>query len=157
MRIFNKKNTEKQANAKAQMGEAEIADLNKAMMDRCIPVAKEILKIIVDASLTIGDTVIPRNEQGQALPLEADNRPQEYKDAALKIQQLMLDHDLLWMERHMVFMLVKQPVEMLQNIVLTDLETSYQHGICRMFGIEVFGELSFKQIDKFLKADRPTA
>ena len=129
--------------------------LNDAMMQRGIPVAKEILKLIVEHDLSIGDQFIPRDQEGNALPMSDSSRPPEYKDVAIKVQQLMLDHNLLWMERHMVFMLVKQPMDMLQNIVLTDLEKTYQDGLCRMFGIEVLGELSLQMIDEFLKAKPP--
>lgn len=138
---------------KVKKGEQDEHDkLKQAMMDRCIPVAKKILQIIVEDGLELGDVVIPRDENGKVLPMSEQSRPAKYQEAAKKIQQAMLDANLLWMERHMVFMLVKQPMDMLQNIVLTDLETTYQRGICQMFGIEVFGELTFKQIDEFLKS-----
>lgn len=155
MPFLSKKNRKKQEDAKASMSDADRQAMHDAMMSRCVLVAKEILKLIVSDDLGIGDTMIQRDAEGNAVPMREDSRPQDYQDTAKKIQQLFLDHDLLWLERHMVFMLVKQPMDMLQNIVLTDLEKTYQDGICRMFGIEVFGELTFRQIDEALKKYHP--
>lgn len=134
--------------------EDDNAKLMAAMMTRCVPVAKAILRLIVEKDLKIGDRAIPRDGQGNVIPLAEGSRPPEYAEVAKEIQQIMLDNDLLWAERHMVFMLVRQPMDMLQNIVLTDLEATYQHGLCGLFGIEVFGELSLKMIDEFLKEQR---
>lgn len=126
-------------------------ELKEAMLSRCIPVAKRILRLIAADELPIGDVVIPRDASGRAMPMREGERPPEYQKAAKEIQQMMLDANLLWMERQMVFMLVKQPMDMLQNIVLTDLDSTFQHGLCKIFGVETFGEVTFKQVDEMLK------
>ena len=128
-------------------------NLHQEMMDRCIPVAKAILKIIVDTDLAIGEKLIPRDGEGNAVPLSRENRPEEYQAAARKVQELMLEKNLKWMERNMVFMLVKQPMDMLQNIVLTDLETTYQAALCNMFGVEILSDLDFQKINEFCKTN----
>lgn len=146
-----KMDIEKQLGAIEKSHQEDADKLHQMMMDRCIPVAKEVLKIIVDRDLEIGDKIIPRDPFGKAQKLNESNRPESYKEAAVEIQKLMLSHDLLWAERELIFMLVKQPMDMLQNIVLGDMETSYQRGICNLFGIEVLGEQSLSMIDQMLK------
>lgn len=151
MGIFNRKNAKKQLIAAQRSAEIDGDALNKAMLERCIPVAKKILKIIVERDLAIGETNVPRDEQGNMRRMAEADRPEAYKEAAKEIMQTMLDSNLLKMEWNFVFQLVRQPAEMLFNIVMTDMDASYNRGICKMFGIEVPAELSTKMIDDFLK------
>lgn len=123
--------------------------MHDEMMERCVPVAKKILKIIVDLDLSVGDKMIQRDQNGNVIPMKEGARPEGYVEAAKQIQELFLETNLKWMERHMIFMLVKQPMDMLQNIVLQDLETTYQESLCRMFGIRLLSDLDFKKINDF--------
>jgi hypothetical protein len=150
------KDLQKQADNKAKIQQDENARLYKEAMDRCVPVAKAVLKIIGEDGLQIGDVVIPRDQNGQPLPLAESNRPAEYVDAATRIQQLMLDANLKWSERHFIWMLVKQPMDMLQNIVLTDLDSTYQHALCKCFGVELLNDIDFKVVDSFVRKENDT-
>lgn len=147
------KNQEKQEKQQQQTD----AELHAEVMGRCIPVAKKILKIIVDRDLTLGDSIVTRDPQGRVLPMKQGERPEDYKEAALEIMQVMLDADIRWGERSLVFALVKQPMDMLSNIVTMDTDKTYQDAMCRMHGISIPMELSMQMVDAFCKQHQAKA
>jgi hypothetical protein len=131
--------------------EDEKNDLHAEMMARVVPVARAIIAMVADGTLPIGDDAIARDADGKPLPMGEANRPEAYKEAALRVMKLMLDADLKWAERHLLFQVVAQPSEILRNIVLTDLDKTFDRGLCKAFGVETFPDLSFKQVDAKLK------
>jgi hypothetical protein len=151
------KNVVKNQQKVEQKQQDERDQMYSAMKTRCIPVAKEILRMIVEDNLEIGDTMIQRDANGRAQPLQPGHAPDMYMDASRKIQDLMLKQNLLWAERHMVFMLVKQPYDMLESIVLNDLQKTFENGLCRVLAenvgadIQTIGEMSMEQIDGLFK------
>lgn len=152
-KLVSKKNMEKQMGTSEEIKRQEVDDLNQAMLARCIPIAKSIARMIVEDDLEMGDKLPGRraDQNGREVGIPPNERPEAYRKTAEKIMQAMLDANLLWAEKELVFQLLKQPYDLLQNIVLTDLQTSFSSGINRMFGIEVFSELTFQQIDEFVK------
>lgn len=125
-------------------------------LKRCIPIAQAIQKMIVEDDLEMGQ--LPghkRTPDGRELPIADQDRPEKYRTAAKKILQMFLDHDLLYAEKELVFQLLKQPYDMLQDIVLTDSARILNETLNGMMGITHHGELSFKKLDELTKKYHP--
>ena len=110
---------------------------HEEVLTRCIPVAQEILKVITDKNLGMGDIT--------------GTRPPEYLEAALAVQRILLEHDVKWGEKEFVFMLARQPLEMLHKIAMDDFQKTFETGTSRLYGVESFNELTMKVIDEKLK------
>lgn len=129
----NPVNLEKE-HQKAQQVEHEEA------MAKCIPVAREVLKIIHEEQLDMGDI------SDQA------TRPEKYVTASTRIRQLMIDSNLPWIDRHFVFQLALQPVDKLKDIVLSDLARSYEDGMTSLLGVGSFTTMTMGDMQKaFMK------
>ena len=115
---------------------------HEEVLARCIPVAQEILKVIVDKNLGMGDIT--------------GTRPPEYLEAALAVQRILLEHDVRWGEKEFVFMLARQPLEMLSKIVMDDFQKTFEAGTCKLYGVESFNDLTMGVIDGKLKGHAST-
>lgn len=132
----NPLNIQKEINAKQQaLNESQDQEHQKALA-KCIPIAREVLRIIHEDQLEIGD-------------ISADSvRPEKYVEASTKIRQLMIELDLTWIDRHFVFQLALQPVDKLKDIVLSDLAKSYEAGMTVLLGVESFTTMTMGDMQK---------
>lgn len=125
-------------------------------LERCLPIAQAIQKMIVEDELEMGN--LPGRQagpNGQPMPVKDGDRPEKYVEAAKKIIKLFVDNNLLYLERELVFQLLKQPYDMLQDIVLTDTTRILNETMNSMMGISHYGELTFQMIDALTKKHHP--
>ena len=123
---------------------------------RCLPIAQAIQKMIVEDGLEMGN--LPGRQMGpngQPVPLKEGDRPEKYIEAAKKILKMFVDNDLLWLERELVFQLLKQPYDMLQEIVMTDSSRILNETLNAIMGISHYGELTFQKLDALTKQYHP--
>lgn len=109
---------------------------HKEAMAKCIPIAREVLKIIHEEQLEMGDIS------------EATMRPEGYINASTRIRQFMIDSNLPWIDRHFVFQLALQPVDKLKDIILSDLGKSYEDGMTSLLGVESFSTMTMGDMQK---------
>lgn len=116
------------------------AELGKQVLAELVPVAQEVMKVIADASLPMGDIIQNQNE-----------RPEEYVRISRAVQEILLRHNIRWVDRHFVFQLVLQPFDLIKTIVLTDLERTFERKMSSIFGVGSFSEVDLQQLDSVFK------
>jgi len=126
---INKKQQQKQEKERDRLHEETLA--------RCIPIAKAINKIIVDRGLGMGDI--------------SNTRPAEYLEAAKEIQELLLKENIYWGEKEFIFQLARQPLDMLNNFVVTDLQKTFESKVSEFFGVDTYSEMKMQDIDNKFK------
>lgn len=144
------------------LGQDEAKRLNEEMLTRCVGVAKLIAKLIVDEDLQMGDIDGAKYDQQGKLDM-GSKLPEKYYEIAAKVQQAMLDANILFIERKLVFMLLRQPYDILQNLVTSGLEKTWDDGLNRILGSLVgkdefsHSDFTLKQMDELLKQYPPKA
>ena len=112
-------------------------DLSKERMDRCIPVAKEVMKLIAAHDGVMGDVT-------------QDQMDESYDGVAKSILQLYLDKNILVSEVNFINSLMQQiiggPLNIVSGAVNRQLKTAEQS----VFGKDL-PEVTFQELDVFLK------
>lgn len=116
------------------------AELSKQVLAELIPVAQEVLAVIAEANLPMGDIIQNQNE-----------RPEEYVKVSRAVQEILIRHNIRWVDRHFVFQLVLQPFDLVKTIVLTDLERTFERKMSSIFGVDSFSEVDLQQLDSVFK------
>ena len=93
---------------------------NKERLEECIPVAHEIIKIIADSGLSIGDTHARDNAQ--------------YEVVSKQILKLMLEKNLRYTDKDFIFQLILQPFDQVRQIVTKSLLKSLELAEEKAFG-----------------------
>lgn len=112
-------------------------DLTKERDDRCIPVAKEVLKMIAAADGFAGNT---KQELIQ----------QSYDQLAKDILQYYLDNNILVSEANFIGQLILQIINASMSIVSTSINTNLTNVQKMAFGKDI-NEVTFKELDDILK------
>lgn len=140
----------------ADAREAKDKATQDVLLGRCVPIARAIMKLMIDDELDMG--VLPsggRGPDGKPLPMDPTERPQKYRDAAAKVLGMFKDAGLKWEEKELVFQLLKQPFDLLSDIVITDSNRTLNRAIARMFetkfDVEFMSQMTFNQVDAFVK------
>lgn len=132
----NPLNVQKEIDAKQRALDESQNEEHKLAMAKCIPIAREIVRIAHEAELEMGD-------------ISAQNvRPESYVKASAKIRQMMIDTNLPWIDRHFVFQLALQPIDKIKDIVLSDLAKSYEDGMTALLGVESFSTMTMGEMQK---------
>ena len=110
--------------------------LNKERFERCVPIARKIIKLIAEADLPIGETHAHDNTK--------------YNSVAKEILAIMLKHEAKYVDKDFIFQLILQPFDQLKGIVFMSLGDSLDKAIDKKFGKD-FRELTLRDMDKILK------
>ena len=110
----------------------------KEALEQCIPIAQEILKVILEENIPFEN-------------LNDGKRPEEAQKANKRIQELMLEKDIEFQRRHLPFQLAMVPLEYLKSIVLADLEMTYEQYLTKLIGVETYADMKFSDLDKAIK------
>lgn len=126
--------------AKDQLKEEEKAKL-EAQKDlaKFIPIAKKLLKIVLEADLEIGQVDVVKE------------RSEAYAKVAKQIMELFLDENIRYVDKEFVFQLATQPLQLIQQVVMTDLGRSLKLAMASAMGVDSFDELDFKTMDRVWK------
>ena len=112
--------------------------LNKQRLSEVVPVAREVIKLVADSGLAIGDIHAHDNEK--------------YNSIAKQIIEIMLNKNIKYVDRAFLFQLVLQPFDQIREIVTVSLERSFNRALDKSFGKE-FGELRLSDVDLKIKGN----
>jgi len=108
-------------------------------LKKFVPIAKKILRIVVDADLDIGNVDI------------TSSRPEKYAECARQIMEVMLEADIRFVDKEFPFQLAMQPLTFVQRIVMLDLTKSYNLAQAAAMGCDELDEVTFKTLDTVWK------
>ena len=110
-------------------------DLNRERIAECVPIAKEILRVIVESNLKMG---------------EVDKGTDEYNEAAKKILQFMLDKNIKYVNNEFVFQLALQPLDMVRDLVTVSLKHSFDAALDKALG-NSYQDVTMEDLNRLLK------
>ena len=111
-------------------------DLTKERSKELIPVARGIVKLIVDADLNIGD--------------QHKDDATRYDNVTKQILELMLEKNVKYVDKDFLFQLVLQPFDIIKESVQLSLRKSFDRAIDKSLGKE-FREVRLDDLDKILR------
>jgi hypothetical protein len=98
--------------------EKDINKENQERLDRCSPIAQQILEMMAVEKLPIGEI---NDKQGRI----KDDVKTRYMDFASKILVLMLKSEIKYSERTFLFNLIQQILEQSREMVINSVERSF--------------------------------
>lgn len=98
--------------------------------ENCRPIAEEILRIIGEAKLPMGDI----SEAGGLMSKDAEAK---YAKVAEDILNVFLREDIDWHDREYVFKMALQAFENTRVKVTTSLEETYRAATSKLFGKDI--------------------
>jgi len=104
---------------------------------KCIPIAKEVLRLIAAYGGSIGD-------------VKQEDTVKEYEKLEISILKIYLDKELTSSEIDYVKQLVLQAVELPLNYVLASIVNSFDRATEKVWK-KPFAEVTFKDINKILE------
>lgn len=111
-------------------------DLTELTIKDLTPVVYEIIKIIADAKLPVGNVHAHDNSKFAIVSREVIGK--------------MLDGNVKYLDRNLLFQLVLQPFDGTREMVTKSLSESLIRAETKLFGKE-FSEVSLKDLDKIIK------
>ena len=114
--------------------------MHKERMERCVPVAQEVLKLIAgkEASAPLGDIV--------------DEDRKWYSEIGLEVIQLFLDRKVHFTDRTFIFQLAMQAIEQTRDAVTNSVELSFDKAMKKMWTKDM-DEVTMNDIDAVLKTE----
>lgn len=112
---------------------------NKQRLEECVPVAREVMKIIAESGLTIGDTHARDTDQ--------------YNAVGNQILKLMLEHNIKFADHEFVFQLALQPLDTLREIVVKSLKVKMDYAIDKALGKDYL-DIRLSDLDMVLRTDK---
>lgn len=116
--------------------EKQQRDLTKKRNKELIPVAKELIKLVAETSLPLGDIQ------------ESDHL--QYKYFAKEILAVLLRNNVRYTDRHFIFQLILQPFDVLKGLVIKSLEESFSLAVDKKFGKDI-ENFRLEDLDRILK------
>ncbi len=123
--------------------EKEADDLSQQSLDRCLPVAKAILKIIAENDVYLGDL---NDDKGEM----KENINECYMKVAKQVLDVMLTHNLRYMEREYCFQLAMVAFEQTKDKVMNSLSMSFENCNTKLFGKD-FMDVTLSDMDEILQ------
>lgn len=130
----NLNNMMKKQQEKADKAEKES---NNVMLEKLMPIAKEVLKLVYEADLPLGRIEDMQTEEAIA----------KFEEVERKVQQMFVEHNIRWVDKDMVFQLAAMPLDKLKSNTINTLYRSYEAIQCRQFGVSAFDDLRFQDLD----------
>ena len=120
-------------------GNGKPKDLTKERMKKMVPIARQVLEMIVDAELPMGDLHAHNNEKFNSL--------------AKNILQLMLENEVKYIDKDFLFQLCLQPIDMAKEVVLKSLKNSFDQLIEKALKKD-FLDVTLLDMDRILKENK---
>lgn len=121
---------------KEQAKEAE--RLTNERNERCVPVAKEALRYIVEADLSLGDKT-------------HEEMLKEYSPVVERLLQKMLDTNLPTRDINYIKQIMLEPIEKTCNLLFGSIDATLKEAAKRKWGKNE-SDLTLGEIDEFLKS-----
>jgi len=113
--------------------------LTKQRDNRCIPIAKEIIKKLAEYETPMGSFLTPEKTKQDYTPLAED------------ILKLLLEKDVLVGDVSFIFQLALQPYQFLKELVTDSVNDSITKAAEKFWGKEET-KVTMKELDKVLKS-----
>ena len=120
-------------------GNGSAKDLSKQRDKQLIPIVQEIIKIILEANLPVGE-------------LHANDNA-KFDHVAKQILTLMLEHKVKYVDKDYLFSLVLQPLNVVKETVDTSLKMSFDNVINKSLGKD-FREVTLEDMDRVLRFEK---
>ena len=120
-------------------GNGKPKDLTKERMKKMVPLARQVLEMIVEAELPMGDLHAHDNEKFNSL--------------AKNILQLMLENEVKYIDKDFLFQLCLQPIDMAKEVVLKSLKNSFDQLIEKALKKD-FLDVTLLDMDRILKENK---
>jgi hypothetical protein len=104
-----------------------------------VPIAQEILKIIGENNAYIGE-------------LSSTDREPLYKEINAKILDLLVEKDICFTDRNLIFDLVMEAYETVRSVIDNSLRLSYETACGKAFGVTSMEDIKLSTIDSVLKS-----
>jgi len=111
-------------------------------LDRCLPIAKEIMKMMLEAELPMGTF---NDKKGEILPEIQDI----YESFSAKVLAYMLNSGMNYMDKDFVFQLILQPFDKTREITLNAVNKSFEKAEEILFGKDIL-DVNFDDIHQLL-------
>jgi hypothetical protein len=111
-------------------------------LDRCLPVAEEIMKMVVESKLPMGTLGDKKGE------MKEDVR-ETYESFSAKVLAYMLNSNMHYMDKDFVFQLIFQPFEQVKNIVVNAVNRSFERSEEILFKKDIL-DIDFQDIHEIL-------
>ena len=122
-KLFKKKDKEK--------------DLTRERNEKVIPIAQDVLKLVADAALPMGDNVHAHDNV-------------KFDAVSKKILELLLEKDIKYVDTNFLFQLVLQPLEIIKETVVLSLKRSFDLAETKAMGKE-YREITLQDMDNLIK------
>lgn len=96
-------------------------DKTKEGLERCIPIAQEVIRIIARHKIKLGK-------------LSNEEKDKYYDPIAQEVLNLMIEKNLLYMEKDFVFQLALQALEETKNKVVNSLQITWENMLKKYLG-----------------------
>lgn len=111
--------------------------LHKERLDRCIPVARELIKLVASKADTIALGDVPQTHES-------------FDELALDILKLFLEKNVNWVDKEFIFQIALQPMTFAQNIAIDSLSRSWNTAVSGLFK-KNFAQLTMADVDEKLR------
>lgn len=116
----------------------EGAKLNQERLDRCIPIAKAINKVLQESDAFIGD-------------ISPEERLAKYKEIAGNVIEIMRLAEVRYVDMNFIFQLAAQPVDSTKDLVTTSVIHSFNMAEQKLMKKD-YMDLTLQDLDDILKA-----
>lgn len=111
-------------------------DLTKERMEKLLPIAKEVVRIIAGNNLPMGDN--------------KDLDIKRYDSVSKDVLQYMLDNEVKFSDKEFLFQLVLQPFDLVKETIFLSLKNNLDSAMNKVLKKD-FREITLKDIDVILK------
>lgn len=111
----------------------------KARIDKCIPIVNRIMEMMTEKQLPMGED------------FNADLK--EYKEISLEIITLMVDENMSFWDKELIFQLLQQRIDGVKSNVVNSIAKSFEIASAKLWGIDPM-YLTLQDIDKVMKANK---
>jgi len=129
------------ARKEAKKTEKAMEKAHEERLEKCVPVAREILKLVLSKvdSYPMGDKA---------------QDSQENDDLSKEVLQLMLDHNIRWVDRQFVLQLALQPMSFVKDVIDTALGRTWEVTLTGLFKKKV-SDLTLADVETCLRSGEP--
>lgn len=111
-------------------------DPTKARMDEIEPIAREVMQAILDGNLPLGED-------------KSDEAIRKYDITTKRVLEMLLRHDIKYVDKDFLFQLVLQPFDRIREVVNVSLKKSLDLALDKVMGKD-FREIRLFDLDRVL-------
>lgn len=118
--------------------QSEAEAFTQQIINELTPIVRQISKIVANAELPIGE-------------ISGDgDKKKLYDKVAKEVLKVIADSNIRWTDRHKLFQLALQPLDIIREISVISLQDSYERASDKLFGKDMQA-LRLQDLHKILK------